>query len=236
MNTIVGSTPLPGAAAAPSRPRLDHKTGKGTWAIFTALLLAGVVYTAYSIATDYAGSGEHTTAVWPFVLLGLALLIALGFEFVNGFHDTANAVATVIYTQLARRPTPRSSGRACMELYRRAHEFSGAVAFAIVSLLPIELILQGSRAARAFRDGVRFAGRGHPLESAHLGAAACRLRARTRMIGSIVGVGIANAADESRPRRHLRRGLESQAAQNRQGAASFRRWSASSSRRSFCYG
>ena len=33
-----------------------------------------------------------------FLLLGLALLIALGFEFVNGFHDTANAVATVIYT------------------------------------------------------------------------------------------------------------------------------------------
>jgi len=26
------------------------------------------------------------------------LLVALGFEFVNGFHDTANAVATVIYT------------------------------------------------------------------------------------------------------------------------------------------
>jgi PiT family inorganic phosphate transporter len=32
------------------------------------------------------------------VLLGVALVIALGFEFVNGFHDTANAVATVIYT------------------------------------------------------------------------------------------------------------------------------------------
>ena len=38
------------------------------------------------------------TGVWPFVLLALALVIALGFEFVNGFHDTANAVATVIYT------------------------------------------------------------------------------------------------------------------------------------------
>ena len=37
-------------------------------------------------------------SIWPYVLLGLALLIALGFEFVNGFHDTANAVATVIYT------------------------------------------------------------------------------------------------------------------------------------------
>ena len=32
-------------------------------------------------------------------LLVAALAIALGFEFVNGFHDTANAVATVIYTK-----------------------------------------------------------------------------------------------------------------------------------------
>jgi hypothetical protein len=38
------------------------------------------------------------SSAWPFILLGFALLIALGFEFVNGFHDTANAVATVIYT------------------------------------------------------------------------------------------------------------------------------------------
>src|SRR4051812_46095090 len=97
VNTIVRPTGLP-EAAAPSRPRLDHKTGKGTWAVFALLLLAGLGYTAWSICTDYAGSGETATTVWPFILLGLALLIALGFEFVNGFHDTANAVATVIYT------------------------------------------------------------------------------------------------------------------------------------------
>jgi PiT family inorganic phosphate transporter len=35
---------------------------------------------------------------FTFLLLALALLMALSFEFVNGFHDTANAVATVIYT------------------------------------------------------------------------------------------------------------------------------------------
>jgi hypothetical protein len=33
-----------------------------------------------------------------FMFLLLALGLALSFEFVNGFHDTANAVATVIYT------------------------------------------------------------------------------------------------------------------------------------------
>ena len=40
-----------------------------------------------------------TRSAFPFVLLGIALLIVLGFEFVNGFHDTANAGATVICTQ-----------------------------------------------------------------------------------------------------------------------------------------
>jgi inorganic phosphate transporter, PiT family len=41
--------------------------------------------------------GEHL-ALGTGIFLILALLMALGFEFVNGFHDTANAVATVIYT------------------------------------------------------------------------------------------------------------------------------------------
>jgi phosphate/sulfate permease len=36
---------------------------------------------------------------------GFALLIAFGFEFINGFHDTANAVTTVIYTGTLK-PTP----------------------------------------------------------------------------------------------------------------------------------
>jgi hypothetical protein len=35
----------------------------------------------------------HSTSIFPYLLLGVALLTALGFEFVNGFHDTANAVA-----------------------------------------------------------------------------------------------------------------------------------------------
>src|SRR5205807_4641196 len=49
-------------------------------------------------------SGTPMTSVLPFLLLGVALLIALGFEFVNGFHDTANAVATVIYTHSLPAP------------------------------------------------------------------------------------------------------------------------------------
>ncbi len=60
------------------------------------LLAVGGIYIAGELTSNL--SGLRTSSVWPFVLLGFALLIALGFEFVNGFHDTANAVATVIYT------------------------------------------------------------------------------------------------------------------------------------------
>lgn len=58
--------------------------------------MAGIIYTAIHLAEDL--SVVRDTRAYPYILLGIALLIALGFEFVNGFHDTANAVATVIYT------------------------------------------------------------------------------------------------------------------------------------------
>ena len=51
-----------------------------------------------NIYLEVRDAGVITESWLPFILLGIALLIALGFEFVNGFHDTANAVATVIYT------------------------------------------------------------------------------------------------------------------------------------------
>ena len=59
-----------------------------------------------------AATGTRVTTYLPFLLLFVALLIALAFEFVNGFHDTANAVATVIYTRslpahIAAAPTGR---------------------------------------------------------------------------------------------------------------------------------
>jgi hypothetical protein len=58
-----------------------------------AILIGGLFYVAWSLTQDLTSA----VAV-PWILLGLALVTALGFEFVNGFHDTANAVATVIYT------------------------------------------------------------------------------------------------------------------------------------------
>ena len=85
-------------------------------------------------------SGAPPLALGAFVLLGLALLIALGFEFVNGFHDTANAVATVIYTH--SMPAHVAVVWSGLFNFLGVLTSSGAVAFAIVSLLPVELILQ----------------------------------------------------------------------------------------------
>ena len=67
--------------------------------IFMGVIAAALLYVAYSIRADIEATGASVTTFLPFILLFAALLIALGFEFVNGFHDTANAVATVIYTR-----------------------------------------------------------------------------------------------------------------------------------------
>lgn len=73
------------------------------------------------------------------LFLLLALLMALGFEFVNGFHDTANAVATVIYTQ-SLRPCIAVTWSGLWNLLGVLTS-SGAVAFGVVALLPVELVL-----------------------------------------------------------------------------------------------
>ena len=87
-----------GTGARAVRPALDRGFDPRTAFVFLGLLGAGLLYVAYSLYADIDASGTRTTTFVPFLLLFVALLIALGFEFVNGFHDTANAVATVIYT------------------------------------------------------------------------------------------------------------------------------------------
>ena len=66
--------------------------------LFGGALAAGLLFTAYSLYADISEAGTPVRTYLPFLLLGVALLIALGFEFVNGFHDTANAIATVVST------------------------------------------------------------------------------------------------------------------------------------------
>ena len=84
------------AATALVSEKLNKSPGKIGMIIFGLALLAGLIYIGRSIAGDLGTIRSNSST--PFILLGVALLTALGFEFVNGFHDTANAVATVIYT------------------------------------------------------------------------------------------------------------------------------------------
>src|SRR5262249_25757108 len=91
---------LPGSIepAKQHGPKLDRDVNPITAILFMGVLAAGILFVAYSIYSDIDATGTKISNYVPFLLLFVALLIALGFEFVNGFHDTANAVATVIYT------------------------------------------------------------------------------------------------------------------------------------------
>ena len=171
-----------------SRPALDRKPHKGGAIAFFVVLAAGLAYAAFSIGSDIQGVGEHNIATGAFVMLGLALLIALGFEFVNGFHDTANAVATVIYTHAL--PPMAAVVWSGFFNFLGVLTSSGAVAFTVVNLLPVELILQaGSGAGYAMIFALLIAAViwnlgtwafGLPNSSSHA------------LIGSIMGVGLAN--------------------------------------------
>jgi len=179
--------------------RLDEPARKGpdlsgainpvTGIIFGGIVAAVLLFVAYSIYSDMDETGTRVSNYLPFLLLFVALLIALGFEFVNGFHDTANAVATVIYT----RSLPANFAVVWSGLWNLAGVLlsSGAVAFGIISLLPVELILQvGSNAGFAMVFALLIAAIlwnlgtwsfGLPASSSHT------------LIGSIIGVGVANA-------------------------------------------
>ena len=133
-------------AHPPSRPKLDSAFHPSFALIFFAVLGISLFFIAYNVYSDVASSlGVHETGWLPYLLLGVALLIALGFEFVNGFHDTANAVATVIYTHsLPPYVAVIWSG---MLNFIGVLASSGAVAFGVLALLPVELILDVGSAA-----------------------------------------------------------------------------------------
>src|ERR1700728_4877322 len=182
---------LPGSIepAAHKGPDLSGAINPITGIIFGGVIAAVLLFVAYSIYSDINASGAKITSYAPFLLLFVALLIALGFEFVNGFHDTANAVATVIYTRsLPANIAVVWSG--CFNLLGVLSS-SGAVAFGIISLLPVELILQvGSSAGFAMVFALLIAAIiwnlgtwafGLPASSSHT------------LIGSIIGVGVTNA-------------------------------------------
>jgi inorganic phosphate transporter, PiT family len=182
---------LPGLIEPARRkgPNLDTGLNPLTAIIMIGVVAAGLLFVAYSIYVDLDATGAPVTSYVPFILLFVALLIALGFEFVNGFHDTANAVATVIYT----RSLPAHIAVVWSGMFNLIGVLlsSGAVAFGIVSLLPVELILQvGSSAGFAMVFALLISAIiwnvgtwyfGLPASSSHT------------LIGSIIGVGITNA-------------------------------------------
>ncbi|WP_047099893.1 inorganic phosphate transporter [Sphingomonas sanxanigenens] len=171
------------------RPDLDKGLGIAGKIGFLATIVAALVYVAYSIYADAAAAGVEPTTYLPFALLFVALLIALGFEFVNGFHDTANAVATVIYTNAM--PANVAVVWSGFFNFLGVLLSSGAVAFGIVSLLPVELILQvGSNAGFAMVFALLIAAILWNLATWWLGIPSSSSHT---LIGSIIGVGVANA-------------------------------------------
>ncbi len=177
------------ATLAASRPHIDAKTSPVTIIVFLVLLVVGVAFTGMSLTTDVNNAGSLSTSWIPYLLLGVALLIALGFEFVNGFHDTANAVATVIYTH-SLPPSFAVIWSGCFN-FLGVLVSSGAVAFGVISLLPVELILQvGSGSGFAMVFALLIAAIIWNLGTWWLGLPASSSHT---MIGSILGVGVANA-------------------------------------------
>lgn len=177
--------------ASGSRPSAIEPKGQRHWAtvpVFALLLVCGLGYGVYGLVADMEQAGGSPLAIGAFLLLGIALLIALGFEFVNGFHDTANAVATVIYTH-SLPPT-------FAVIWSGAFNFlgvltsSGAVAYAIVALLPNDLVLNvGSSAGFAMIFALLLSAIAWNLATWWFGIPNSSSHA---LIGSVIGVGIAN--------------------------------------------
>lgn len=131
----------------------------------------------------------HDLSLGASASLLLALFFVLAYEFINGFHDTANAVATVIYT----KAMPANLAVVASGIFNFFGVMLGGlgVAYAIVHLLPVELILNvGSghglvmvfallASAILWNFGTWYVGL--PASSSHT------------LIGSILGVGIAHS-------------------------------------------
>ena len=185
--SLAHSLPDPQPAPSPARHHLDQKSHPATAFLFFGLLLAGIGYGIYGLLGDIHSVGEPL-AVTAFLLLGIALLIALGFEFVNGFHDTANAVATVIYTH--SMPAPLAVVWSGVFNFLGVMVSTGAVAYGIITLLPVELILQvGSSGGYAMIFSLLIAAIVWNLGTWYFGIPNSSSHA---LIGSVIGVGLAN--------------------------------------------
>jgi inorganic phosphate transporter, PiT family len=131
----------------------------------------------------------ETLSVGSGIFLLLALGLALSFEFVNGFHDTANAVATVIYTH-SLKPYVAVIWSGTWNLIGVLTS-SGAVAFGVLALLPVELVLNvGSGAGFAMVFALLISAIIWNLGTWYLGLPASSSHT---LVGAIMGVGLANS-------------------------------------------
>jgi PiT family inorganic phosphate transporter len=128
-------------------------------------------------------------AIGTFLFLLGALAIAVSFEAINGFHDTANAVATVIYTKSLRPQVAVIWSGFC--------NFLGvilggvAVAFSIVHLLPVDLLVHiDTGAGMAMVMALLLAAIVWNFGTWYLGIPASSSHT---LIGAIVGVGLASS-------------------------------------------
>jgi len=154
--------------------------------VFLTIIVATLIYIGFQVSADLAH--VPPLSLYSVILLSTALLIALGFEFVNGFHDTANAVATVIYTNALPAPVAVMWAGFCNFL--GVMVASGAVAYGIIALFPVELIMNmGSGAGFAMVFALLIAAILWNLGTWFLGIPASSSHT---LIGSILGVGIMN--------------------------------------------
>ncbi|EPR81037.1 Low-affinity inorganic phosphate transporter [Acinetobacter gerneri DSM 14967 = CIP 107464 = MTCC 9824] len=185
-NQISASSPTTLTDHTPPAINVNRPQPKWFKYLFAAVIIVALTYIGIHLTEDLTHVPPLSTI--SFLMLGLALITALGFEFVNGFHDTANAVATVIYTNAL--PAPIAVIWSGFFNFVGVLAASGAVAYGIIALLPVELILHVNSAAGfamvfalllaaiIWNLGTWFFG--IPASSSHT------------MIGSIIGVGIMN--------------------------------------------
>ncbi|QNQ11962.1 inorganic phosphate transporter [Sphingomonas alpina] len=190
------STTFPATLAESPQPalrgRFDSRSHPIAKWVFIGVLLGGLVYAGLSVMTDTRDVGEQL-AFGAFAFLALALVIALGFEFVNGFHDTANAVATVIYTN--SMPAQLAVVWSGFFNFLGVMLSSGAVAYSIITLLPVDLILNvGSSAGFAMIFSLLLAALLWNLATWYVGLPNSSSHT---LIGSILGVGFANQLIQS---------------------------------------
>lgn len=181
-------TPIDSAhgSASQKSTNVHVPTPKFFMPVFLTLIITTLIYIGFQLSADLA----HVPALglYSVILLATALFIALSFEFVNGFHDTANAVATVIYTNALSAPVAVMWAGFCNFL--GVMVASGAVAYGIIALLPVELIMNvGSGAGFAMVFAMLIAAILWNLGTWFLGIPASSSHT---LIGSILGVGIMN--------------------------------------------